>query len=75
MKSFPMPSAFKKRMELVWKRFFPRAVTGRGELTRRTAMEAPWPSGLQHAGLYLHVPFCRNLCPFCPYNRMSFRLV
>jgi oxygen-independent coproporphyrinogen-3 oxidase len=64
-----MLSAFKKRMEPLWKPFLHRAVTGRWELPRLTAMKAPWPSGLQHAGLYLHVPFCRNLCPFCPYNR------
>lgn len=24
-------------------------------------------------GLYLHVPFCRVLCPFCPYNKVRFR--
>ncbi len=24
-------------------------------------------------GLYLHVPFCRTLCPFCPYNKVPFR--
>lgn len=20
-------------------------------------------------GLYIHIPFCRSLCPFCPYNK------
>lgn len=24
-------------------------------------------------GLYLHVPFCRSLCPFCPYNKVLLR--
>ena len=24
-------------------------------------------------GLYLHVPFCRTLCPFCPYNKVPYR--
>ncbi len=23
-------------------------------------------------GLYLHIPFCRTLCPFCPYNKVCF---
>ena len=22
--------------------------------------------------LYLHIPFCRNLCPYCPYNRVRY---
>lgn len=26
----------------------------------------------QQAGLYLHIPFCRRLCGFCPYNRQSY---
>lgn len=25
--------------------------------------------GSDGLGLYLHVPFCRSLCPHCPYNR------
>jgi menaquinone C8-methyltransferase len=24
-------------------------------------------------GLYVHVPFCTSLCPFCPYNRVRYR--
>lgn len=24
-------------------------------------------------GLYLHVPFCRSICPFCPYNKVLVR--
>ena len=58
-----------KRSDIFWKPFLHRAVTGRWRRPRLTATEAPWPTGLQRAGLYLHVPFCRNLCPFCPYNR------
>jgi coproporphyrinogen III oxidase-like Fe-S oxidoreductase len=23
-------------------------------------------------GLYLHVPFCSSLCPFCPYNKVRY---
>jgi len=31
-----------------------------------------FPSNLKMVGLYLHVPFCKNLCPFCPYNRIEY---
>ena len=24
-------------------------------------------------GLYIHVPFCSRLCPFCPYNKVPFQ--
>ena len=24
-------------------------------------------------GLYLHIPFCRAICPFCPYNKVPYR--
>lgn len=24
-------------------------------------------------GLYIHVPFCRSICPFCPYNKVIYR--
>jgi coproporphyrinogen III oxidase-like Fe-S oxidoreductase len=31
-------------------------------------------TGLGHPpGLYLHVPFCRPICPFCPYNKVAYR--
>ena len=24
------------------------------------------------AALYVHIPFCRHLCPFCPYNKIAY---
>lgn len=30
------------------------------------------PPPLEAAGAYLHVPFCRGLCPYCPYLRQRF---
>jgi coproporphyrinogen III oxidase-like Fe-S oxidoreductase len=24
-------------------------------------------------GLYVHVPFCERICPFCPYNKVPYR--
>ncbi|MCG6535359.1 MAG: radical SAM protein, partial [Syntrophales bacterium LBB04] len=32
----------------------------------------PLPENMRRAGLYLHIPFCRNLCPYCPYNRINY---
>jgi len=28
------------------------------------------PNGLGDIGLYLHIPFCKQICPFCPYNKV-----
>jgi len=28
---------------------------------------------LQSLGLYLHIPFCDQICPYCPYNKEIFR--
>ena len=24
---------------------------------------------ISELGLYLHIPFCRQICPYCPYNK------
>ena len=24
---------------------------------------------LDEFGIYLHIPFCRQICPYCPYNK------
>ncbi len=34
--------------------------------------EPALPRNLKRVGLYLHVPFCKNLCAFCPYNRFEY---
>ena len=31
------------------------------------------PPTIANAGLYVHVPFCRSLCPYCPYVREAYR--
>ena len=31
------------------------------------------PSRLERTSLYLHVPFCRNCCPYCPYTKVPYR--
>ena len=30
------------------------------------------PPRLERTSLYLHVPFCRNLCPYCPYTKVPY---
>ena len=30
-------------------------------------------SGYRSPHLYVHVPFCRSICPHCPYNKVIFR--
>lgn len=27
---------------------------------------------VKEINLYLHIPFCKSMCPYCPYNRISF---
>ena len=29
----------------------------------------PCFQGIDSLGLYLHIPFCRQICPYCPYNK------
>jgi len=30
------------------------------------------PSLVKRTSLYLHVPFCRNCCPYCPYTKVTY---
>jgi len=30
------------------------------------------PPRIARTALYLHVPFCRNLCPYCPYTKVPY---
>jgi coproporphyrinogen III oxidase-like Fe-S oxidoreductase len=49
----------------------------RGLLTEENhiALERNMPSlesrfhDIDELGLYLHIPFCRQICPYCPYNK------
>lgn len=33
---------------------------------------APHFQAIDSLGLYLHIPFCRQICPYCPYNKELF---
>ena len=61
------------KIKELWKPFLHRMVTGRWQRFHLLPVEPRFPEGLRQAGLYLHVPFCKNLCPYCPYNRQAYK--
>jgi oxygen-independent coproporphyrinogen-3 oxidase len=56
----------------IWKPLLQKAVTGRARPFRLRRILPQWPDQLTSPGLYLHVPFCKNLCPYCPYHRVEY---
>lgn len=58
--------------KFAWKPLIQKMVTGHWSRFRMHPDEPPFPINLKRLGLYLHVPFCKNLCPFCPYNRIEY---
>ncbi len=63
------------RLEGLLRSFLRRLLTGQESI----ALENSVPSlesrfeGIEEFGLYLHVPFCRQICPYCPYNKEIYR--
>ncbi len=53
------------------RRIIRRLLTGEGQIV----LESRVPSledrlgSIEELGLYLHIPFCRQICPYCPYNK------
>ena len=41
-------------------------------LTFTRQHEPPVMAAGSPAALYVHIPFCRHLCPFCPYNKIAY---
>ncbi|MDH4233019.1 MAG: radical SAM protein [Nitrospirota bacterium] len=58
--------------KFIWKPLVQKIVTGQWSRFHMRPLEPAWPNNLKRAGLYLHVPFCKNLCSFCPYNRIEY---
>ena len=42
-------------------------------LERRLPVLASRLRDIDEFGLYLHIPFCRQICPYCPYNKELYR--
>ena len=62
-----------KPLHAFLRRIIRSVLTGEG----RIVLESCVPSledrlgGIEELGLYLHIPFCRQICPYCPYKRNS----
>ena len=53
--------------------FLSALLTGRPAALRFEPCRDFVPPALAEAGVYVHVPFCRSLCPYCPYLRGPYR--
>jgi len=53
------------------KRILKRSLAGTGQivLQNRLPFLQSKLRGIEELGLYLHIPFCRQICPYCPYNK------
>jgi oxygen-independent coproporphyrinogen-3 oxidase len=43
-------------------------------LTNRYPLNKNRFEGIDELGIYLHIPFCRQICPYCPYNKEIFTM-
>jgi oxygen-independent coproporphyrinogen-3 oxidase len=51
-----------------------KLLTGQSELALDSQVPTPDDLGklfeeIDELGVYLHIPFCRQICPYCPYNK------
>lgn len=42
------------------------------QFTNKYDMDLPYQD-VEHLGLYIHIPFCRSLCDFCPYCKVVYQ--
>jgi len=50
-----------------------RALVGPGQRWEFDVPPEGWvPPRLERTSLYLHVPFCRHACPYCPYTKIRY---
>lgn len=47
-------------------------VGAKQEFAFRASRDISLPK-MESTDLYIHIPFCKNLCPYCPYNRIPYR--
>jgi coproporphyrinogen III oxidase-like Fe-S oxidoreductase len=57
------------------RRILKRSLAGTGQivLQNRLPLLQRKLQGIEELGLYLHIPFCRQICPYCPYNKEIYR--
>lgn len=57
---------------------FSRLLTGEKKIVLRNKIPSPEVlkgkfSDIDQLGLYLHIPFCEQICPYCPYNKEIYK--
>ena len=55
-----------------------RLLTGEREISLTRAVPSPAElrtkfEAIDSLGLYIHIPFCEQICPYCPYNKELYR--
>lgn len=41
-------------------------------LKKNTVIDLDRIERIDDLGLYIHIPFCKNSCPYCPYNKIKY---